>query len=77
MQPILASAGGSELPWFTPIVVSLLLVVVAGLYRFRHRRQDPPPPHRTFEAEGDPPVVPTPANGDDGNSPFLLPRTQS
>jgi hypothetical protein len=39
MNPVLASAAGSEFPWYTPILVSLLLVVIAGIYRFRH-------PHR-------------------------------
>jgi hypothetical protein len=32
-----ASAGGSELPWFTPVLVSLLLLLIAAVYRFRHR----------------------------------------
>jgi hypothetical protein len=33
----LASAGGSELPWWTPLGVTLGLLAVAGLYKLRHR----------------------------------------
>lgn len=36
----LASAGGSELPWWTPLGVTLVLLAVAGVYRLRHRRGD-------------------------------------
>lgn len=42
-----ASSGGSELPWFTPLLVSLALLVVAAVYRLRHRSGAGPGDKRT------------------------------
>lgn len=33
----LAGAGGSELPWWTPLAVCVALLAVAWIYRLRHR----------------------------------------
>lgn len=78
MHPILASAGGSELPWFTPIVVSLLLVAVAGIYRLRHRRQGPGAGSDAFPIADEQPGADLPHREDPGHSsPFLLPRPLS
>jgi hypothetical protein len=37
----LASDAGSEFPWWTPIAVSLLLVLVSLIYRWREHRHTP------------------------------------
>lgn len=69
----LASAGGSELPWWTPLAVCLGLLAVAGIYRLRHR---PPGPGDDAEVPAGtdplPPVPEThPADAADPPAPHL------
>jgi len=76
MHPILASAGGSELPWFTPIAVSLLLVAVAAVYRLAHRHPDNgagADPSAFVHPEDDR-EPPPPREGGDRSTRFLIPR---
>jgi hypothetical protein len=39
-----ASDVGSGLPWWTPIAVAVLLLMISTLYRIRHRPKPPAPP---------------------------------
>jgi hypothetical protein len=66
--PVLASMAGSELPWWTPIAVCAALLLVALVYRRRHR---PGPPASDLSGTTPPIEGPEPA---EPVSPPITPR---
>ncbi len=79
IRPVLsrASAGGSELPWWTPVAVSLVFLSAALIYWWRHRPRrptdEPGEPDLLegtgFEAEDDPPSA-APESEERGSPPI-------
>jgi len=75
---ITAGGGGSELPWWSPLAASFLLLVIAAIYRMKTRPKPSPggssgAPPSLPEATVEPGPLATDSRKDDPRSPMFAP----